>query len=142
MGSRATGAVPALLELSKTPDRHFRLVVLTALGNIGDCSPAVLAAVLKALSETERQGISPSQLHHNAMSLFNQLAPRDHELAPALLLAWRESRLFSAWMEQTFPDTAVLIRSDVSGDQLEQGLLSTARQILAGCRAMGARRPF
>ena len=82
MGSAAAAVVPTLVELSNTTDRHLRLVVLTALGNIGNCSCEVLASVLKALAETERQGISPSQLNYNAMCILNQLAPRDCELAP------------------------------------------------------------
>lgn len=141
MGSEAAAVVPTLVELSNTTDRHLRLVVLTALGNTGNCSCEVLASVLKALAETERQGISPSQLNYNAMCILNQLAPRDCELAPALLLARRESRQFTDWFRTHYPETDVAIRDDASRHRLEQELVTTCRRIMSACRWAGGTRP-
>ena len=141
MGSGAAAAVPTLVELSNTTDGHLRPVVLTALGNIGNCSCEVLASVLKALAETERQGISPSQLHHNAICILNQLAPRDCELAPALLLARRESRQFTDWFQAHYPETDVAIRNSASRHRLEQELVTTSRRIMSACQWAGGTRP-
>jgi hypothetical protein len=142
MGSAAAAAVPALVKLSEAADRHLRLVALAALGNIGICNCEVLVAVLKALAETGRQGISPSQMHHNAMSIMNQLAPEGSQLAHALLPARSQSPRFAEWFREQFPEADAAICDNASNDHLEQDLLSCARQILVGCQLSGANPDF
>jgi hypothetical protein len=142
MGSAAGDAVPMIVQMFESTDRHTRLVALTALGNIGICSCEILVAVLKALAETERQGIAPSQFHHNAMAIMNQLAPDDSELARALLPARSQSPRFDEWFREQFPESDAAISSGVAADCMEHELRSCARQILTGCRLVGASRPY
>jgi hypothetical protein len=142
MGAAAASAVTMIVKLSEANDRHLRLVALTTLGNIGVCNCEVLIALLKALAETERQGISPSQLHHNAMSIMNQLAPEDSQLARALSSARSQSFRFAEWFREQFSESDTAIRDGVSNDRLEQELQNCARRILAGCRLLGAKHPF
>ena len=142
MGAAAVVAVPALVNLCAAGDRHLRLVVLTALGKIGDRRPEVLRVVLEALAETERQGLSPSQLHHNAMAILNQLAPTPLELARALPLAHSSSWRFVTWLEDQVPEAAEVISSGLPEARMHQELLEAARKILQGCALAGAKRPF
>ncbi len=142
MGAAASAAVPAVVALTASGDRHLRLVALAALGNIGDRRPDVLVAVLEALAETERQGLAPSQLHHNAMSIINQLAPTDSELAGALLPARRRSRRFKEWFREQYPESDAAIRGGLTDDRLDEELRARARSIMLGCQFIGAERPF
>lgn len=142
MGPAAADAVPVLVQFSESADRHLRLVALAALGNIGSCRCEVLVAVLKALAETGRQGLSPSQLHLNAMSIMNQLAPEDSQLARALLPARSQSPRFAEWFREQFPESDAMILDEAPNDRLEQELRSWAHQILAGCQLLGAKRPI